>query len=738
MTNNLIGQPLPRLEGGLKVTGAARYSAEIALPNLVYAVAVGSTIASGKIRDIDTRAAAKLTGMLGIITHINRPPLNAPGNFGQGASQTEPAQPMSSDVIRHAGQYVAVVIAQSLETAQCAAEILDISYDEQKPTIDISDERAQRYAAKAHLGMPINRSRGDADQAFGSAPVKLDVVYTTPIENHNPMEPHATTAVWDGDKLTVYDSSQYPAGVRTALAGIFALPETNVRVISTYVGGAFGCKGTMWTHVALAALAAKVVQRPVKLVLARKQMFTTVGHRPETHQRLAVGAKEDGTLLAIIHQGQTDTSIEGEYVEQFTVQTPMMYQCPNIRVEQELVRVNRGMPTFMRAPGEATGTYGLECGMDELAHKLGMDPIALRMKNYAHTDPETNLPFSSKSLDKCYELGAEKIGWSKRHAQPGKVMRNGYLVGMGMASAVRAAKHFNAAVAARILRDGTFVVQSSTPEQGTGSITVMTQIAADTLGVPMSAVAFELGDTNFPRAPIAAGSATVLTVGNAVCSAARKLQQELAHRLSLTEGTPLKGGAADDFAFGDGGIYLKSDPARRMSYQQAMKAMDADSVDVIYKTDFNDRAVPFSKWGFGAQFAEVMVDPDLLTVKVSRFVSAVSCGRVMNEKTCIAQLKSGIIWGIGQALLEETITDPRSGRIMNANLAEYRVPVNADMNNLEAYLIAETDEHLGPLGAKGVGEIAMCGVAAAIANAVFNATGKRVRDLPITLDKLLV
>lgn len=733
MSNKLIGKGLARLEGPLKVQGKVRFAADFPHEKLAYAVGLGSTIASGTIKSIDTTAARKYKGVLQVFTHENCPKLNiTPGSI------SGPSLLSKQDTIWHQEQYVALVVANTFEAATEACRLIKVVYDEKAPIIKYDDKRAEVSSPeKTHMGSRLKSNRGDADGAFEKAPVKIDAKYSTPSQNHNQMETHSIIANWKGDKLTIYDGSQNPAGERATIAGLFGVPESNVRVVSKFVGGGFGGKSGMWPHISLTVMAARELKRPVKFVTQRKHAFGSVGRRSATEQRIALGAERDGTLKAIIHEGKSDTAIKGDFIEQFTISTPMLYACESVRVGQELIRLNRNVPTFMRAPGEATGVWVLECAMDELAHELGMDPIKLRMKNYAYKDPEFDREFSSKSLDKCYELGAQKIGWENRSATPGKVKRDGLLVGLGMASATRGAKHFNGSVSAIFGEDGVFVFKTSTVEQGTGSITVMTQIGADALDVPLSMVCFELGDTDFPKAPTAAGSATVTTIGNGVYAAAKELQLEFAKRLSAAKDSPMFGVPVDKFGFSDDKIMIDSNRSNSITYAKALKLLGLNQLEITHTTNFNDRENPYSMHGFGAHFAEVTVDPDLGILRVTKFVSAITCGRVMNEKTCKSQVEGAAVWGISMALHEETITDPRSGRIMNASFSGYHIAANADIPKIEAYLIDEEDKHIGALGAKGVGEIGMAGVPAAIANALFNATGKRVRDLPITPDKIM-
>ncbi|MDR3612750.1 MAG: xanthine dehydrogenase family protein molybdopterin-binding subunit [Candidatus Obscuribacterales bacterium] len=741
MKNNLnltlVGKPLDRIDGPLKVTGKARYSAEFPMKKIAYAVPVGSEIANGKIRNIDTNAAEKAPGVLIVVTHKNRPAMNFPKKLQGGGSDADDRVPLQDANIRYSGQYIALVVAESLECAQYAASLIKVTYIENDPLIDFKHKSAERYEAESWFGEKICKTRGVPDTALASAPVKVDYIYRTPTQNHNPMETHATTASWDGSKLTVYDATQGLYNTRKALCDIFELPATDVRVVCKFIGGAFGCKGSMWTHVPLCVMATKVLGRPVKLVLSRPQMFTNVGHRAETEQRVAIGAEKDGTIKSIVHEGTSQTSIAGEFIETFTKATPMLYQSPNVFVAQKLVRLNKGLPTFMRAPGETPGVFALECALDELAFALDMDPIALRMKNYARKDQESGMPFSSKSLDKCYLLGSERIGWEDRKQKPGSRREGDYLIGLGMATATYPVNHFNASCKVVLNGDGSFLFESSTHEMGTGTCTVMAQIGSEELGVPYDKVTFELGDTDLPMAPVSGGSATVSTVGSAVIGAARALKQDLINQLCDKVGSPFSAVAAGDVKVEEGKITAGLNDVS-LTYTDALKALNLPSLTAKFDTSFDRKKDKYSMHSFGAQFIEVKVDPDLGHVVVSKAVGVFGNGRIINEKTCRSQVHGGIVMGIGMALQESTVMDRRSGRIVNANLGEYHVPVNADIPAIEGYFVPEEDNIINTVGAKGIGEIGITGVAAAVANAIFNATGKRVRDLPITPDKIFV
>ncbi len=730
-----VGKPLNRVDGKLKITGRARYAAEFPLENLAYAVCLSSTVARGRIQSIDTKAAEGLPGVLGIITHENVPKLQPVEPFSQGGQAAEKRQPLQEPVIHHSGQHIGVVIADTLELATYAASLVSVTYEEEKPIVDLNRERGETFEPEAVFGKPPKFVRANPEAGLAEAEVRVEETYTTPTENHNPMEPPAITAVWEGEKLTVYDATQYTFGLRTALSKSLSIPEENVRVVCHFIGGAFGCRGTVWPHVVLSAIAAREVGRPVKLVLTRQQMFDVIGHRAETEQNVKLGATSDGKLTAIIHDGISHTSMFDEFVEPFTIATHMLYACPNLQASQRLVRLNKGTPTFMRAPGETPGTYALESAFDELAYALKLDPIKLRLRNHADIDPDKNLPWSSKSLKECYQLGAEKFGWSQRNPEP-RSMRDGrYLIGMGMATATYPAYHFPASAKAMILADGTALVQSGTHEMGTGTATVMAQLAADTLGFPVERVRFELGDTELPRASVSGGSATVGSVGTAVHGAATDVRAKVLEMARSDRNSPLYQ-VSEEVAFADGRLFVKSDPAKGETYADILSRHNLEQVEADYEAQFNQEE-KYSKHGFGAQFVEVRIDPDFGEVRVSRYTAAFATGRILNHKTARSQFMGGIIMGIGMALMEETLTDPDLGRVVNPNLAEYHVPVNADIPKIDIHIIDEEDPHVNPIGTKGIGEIGITGVAAAVANAVYHATGKRIRNLPITPDKVM-
>jgi xanthine dehydrogenase YagR molybdenum-binding subunit len=719
-----IGQPLDRVDGYLKVTGGARYAAEFNVAGLAYAALVQSTIANGKITAIDSQPALELSGVLAVITYQNLPSFPGP-HVGQ------PHPALLVPEITYSGQHVAVVVADSVEQAQFAASRVKVSYESSASETDL--ESALSDAIDPY-GRPMVYERGDSGSAAGSAAKKIDEVYRTPIEHHNPMEPHATVAIWDGDKLTIYDSTQGVSGTAQTVAAALGISPTSVHVIDPFVGGGFGCKGMSWPHTTLAAIAAKVVQRPVKLVLTRTNMFTSNGHRPQTRQAIVLGTGADGKLAAVEHRHVNGVSETDQFVERTGLLSTLLYSCPNVHVEHKIAKLNIGPPTYMRAPGESSGSFGLETAMDELAWELGIDPIDLRLRNYADRDESDDRPWSSKSLKQCYAQGAQAFGWSKRSPKVGGNRKNGVLVGYGMATACYPANFSQASARVRMYVDGTVLVQCGTQDLGTGTYTILSQIAADCLGAPIGRIQVELGDSTLPRAPGSGGSTSAASAGSAVKVAAEGLRAKLAElaqvppdNLDLANPSLIASIGKTDAKFVEFEGTARPGPERGARQGSPSGSGSPQPANVQ----------AYSMHAFGAQFCEVHVDEDLRTIRVARWVGAFGVGKVLNAKTLRSQLQGGIVFGIGMALTEETLYDPHFGRIVNSSLAEYHLPVNADSPLVETIVVDEFDPWVSPVGAKGAGEIGITGVAAAIGNAVYHATGKRVRDLPITLDKIM-
>jgi xanthine dehydrogenase YagR molybdenum-binding subunit len=732
-----VGQGLDRLDGRRKVTGEATYAAEVPVANVAHAVIVGSTIARGRVMAIDVAAARKAPGVIAVLTHETAP--KVPGAVGKQQPNDRVVQALQDDIVQYSDQPIAVVVADTLERAQHAASLVTARYDAAEPVGDIARDLPNAYAPK-DLG---NRGaaatvRGDVDAGLARAAARVDATYTTPVENHHAMEPHATIAVWQGDDhLTLYDSTQGIFAVRNRIAGIFGLPPENVRVINHFVGGGFGSKGAPWSHVTLAAMAARAVGRAVKLVVTRPQMASLVGHRPKTIQRVELGATADGTLTALRHDVIAETSRFDEFIEPAAVHTRMLYACPNLATAHRAVRIDVPTPTYTRGPGAATGSYALEAAMDELAYALKMDPVALRLRNHADRDAHEDKPFSSKSLRACYQRGGAAFGWGKRRAAPRSMRDGDVLIGWGMATATYHARQQPASARYRLRPDGSVLVQAGTQDIGTGTYTVMTQIAADALGLPVERVSFELGDSTFPETPSSVGSFTAASTGSAVKMAGLAMRQRLISLAVADARSPLHGVAVEDVSLVDGALVSRRDRARKDPLA-AIAARSGAEITVEHKTQPSKEREAYSCHSFGAQFAEVRVDEDLGEVRVSRIVGAFAGGRILNAKTAHSQYLGGIVWGIGMALHEHTERDPRTARAVSRDLTDYKIPVHADMPAIDIIMVDEEDRYVNEVGAKGIGEIGTTGVAAAIANAVFHATGRRIRELPITVEKILV
>ncbi|MDO9712281.1 xanthine dehydrogenase family protein molybdopterin-binding subunit [Paracraurococcus lichenis] len=713
----LIGPPLPRRDGPAKVTGAARYATDEMPPGLAHGVFAESAIAAGRIRAVDAAAARAAPGVLAVLTHENAPRLAQVGQQGQAGRPGQSHMPLQDAHIFHAGQYVALVVAETIEAAEHAADLVRVEYE--------PDPAGPRARFEAHLDEaevppripligtpPVESCRGDPEAALAAAPVRLDLIYRTPVEHHVPMEQHGTVAAWDGDRVTVWDSTQHVYGVRSIVAKFLALEEEQVRVLSAFTGGAFGSKGSSWPHITFAAVAAREVGRPVRIWLGRRQGFVGAGHRSPTLQRMRVGAGRDGRLQALLHEAVGHSSPYDAFSDATAVVSRMLYACPAIRTGHRIVRVNVNTPTAMRAPGEAQGSYALECAMDELAAELGLDPLELRLRNYTERDEdEGGKPYSSKALRECYRQGAERFGWARRPLAP-RTQRDGrWRVGQGMATAVYPGKQSPASARVTLLPDGRAEMATATQEIGTGGSTALAMVAAAALGLPLDRLRFAYGDTRLPRAPVSAGSQSTASVGSAIRLAAEAALRRLA---------ALSGGAPNPTAW-----------AEQVANHGPV------SGEATYEPPDKD-ARTHAPHAFGAQFCEVRVAEDSGEVRVARWTGAFGCGRIVNARTAHSQLLGGIVWGIGMALLEETHLDARLGRFMNRNLAEYLVAVNADVPVIDAFFLPDADEAVNPIGAKNVGEIGICGAAAAIANAVFHATGRRIRDLPITPERMLL
>ncbi|HVY13972.1 MAG TPA: xanthine dehydrogenase family protein molybdopterin-binding subunit [Rhodopila sp.] len=705
--NAWVGKEISRVDGPAKVTGQATYAAEFQLRNKAYAALVTATIPSGTIERLDVSAAEAAPGVILVLSHLNAPglpyaqPKKRPVVDPQAGERLHVFQ---GPEVLFDGQPIAVVVAETKEQADSAAMLVSVDYRQTPPAGDMDPSRSHApNEAVAKSGRPGEKGRGDAGPAYRGSAVTIDITCSHEREQHNAMEPHATIAEWDGDHLTLYDKSQWVDNVRQEIALIFGMAEDNVRVISPFVGGAFGSALRTWPHVTIAALAARQANRPVQLELSRRQCFFSAGARPKTLQRLRLGADHDGKLQAIIHEAIGQTSVYEDYAEITLDAANSLYACSNVATRYHLVKMNMNSPCPMRAPGTATGVFGLEIAMDEMAEECGLDPVEFRLRNHADRDEEKDLPYSSKELKACYALAAEAFGWSHRSTVPGRNRNDRWLIGHGMATAFYPSHRSSSTAKATMFANGTVVVRTAAGDMGPGTYTAMTQLAAETLDLTPEQVQFELGDTDMPEAPVHGGSITLASVGNAVIAACRSLREKL--------------GNGDPVA------------AMRQLGQEAVSA-DAESKP-------GEEANIYSSSAFGAVFVEVAVDSRLGAVRIPRIVGAYDIGTVVNPKIARSQCIGGMVGGLGMALLEQAEWDPALCRVMNANLAEYLVPVNADVQHLDVLFAPGEDKIFNPIGSKGVAEIALTGVAPAIANAIYNATGHRLRNLPITPDKLL-
>ncbi|MGE8445719.1 MAG: xanthine dehydrogenase family protein molybdopterin-binding subunit [Comamonas sp.] len=724
-----LGKGTTRVDGVAKVTGKAKYTAEFQVPHAAYGFVVLSTVAKGRITAIDTREAEQAAGVVRVFTHLNA------GRLGKApAADAEPqwAWPLQSDRVFFNGQPIALVVAESYEQARHAARLVKASYQSEAHTTAL-----ESVLDKAKPSSDNTPPRGDPDKALQAAAVKVDAEYHIPINHHNPIEPHAAIALWEGDKLTVFDKTQEVYGVQKHLAEGLGVPAENIRVVSPFVGGAFGSSLKPNYYPSLTAMAARELKRPVKLVLTRAQMFTAHGYRPQTIQKVRLGADAHGKLQAMVQEAFHNTSSFETFSDNTTGFLKQVYACENLNMPLKVAATDLATPTWMRAPGAVSGMFALESAMDELAYALKMDPMELRLVNYAEVDPESGKPFSSKALRECYRLGAEKFGWKNRKPEP-RSMRDGkLLVGWGMASSVWGAMQMPASAKITFRPDGTATVSSATSDIGPGTYTVMTMIAAEFLGLQLDQVSFELGDTRQPKAPAQGGSWTTSSVGTAVRGAALAITAKLLALAQRDAHSPLQGASADDVEMLDGRLQRKSDTARGVDIAGLMRSTGTDEITEVYKSTPSPERDKYASLAHGAQFVEVKVDPDLGTVQVTRVIEITACGKILNPLASHSQEIGGVVWGIGMALEEGTEVDHRTGRFMNANLQHYHVPVNADIHAIETVFVEEDDTIVNPLGVKGMGELGMVGIPAAIANAVYHATGKRIRSLPITPDKLL-
>jgi xanthine dehydrogenase YagR molybdenum-binding subunit len=729
-----IGTPTSRVDGPAKVTGAAKYAADANAPGLAYAAVVTSTIAKGRLAQIDTSAALRVDGVLDVLTHENRPRMARRASAYKddvAPEQGAPFRPLYDDTILFSGQPVALVLAEEWEIARFAATLVQIEYEAEACVTDLKVQRERTFEVEQP-----HQPRGDADKAYAAAAVRHEAEYFIPIEHHNPMELFASTVLWDGDgKLTVYDKTQGVQNVRDFLCGVFGMKPDEVRVLSPFMGGGFGSGLRPQYQVTLAVLAARALKRSVRLVLTRQQMYALC-YRPATIERLALGATAGGTLDAISHEAIAVTSQYEDFSRNDTGWSGQLYKSPAAKHAHRLARVDLPTPADMRAPGATTGVYGLECAMDELAVALKLDPLELRLRCYSDRDQHEDLPYTSKKLRECYRQGAQTFGWDKRNPEPRSMRDGSELIGWGMATGVWEALQMDAAVRIVLSANGHAEVSCAFSDIGTGTYTIVAQVAADMLGLPLDAITVKLGDSTLPQAPVEGGSWTAASISHAIAKTADEIRKELWQLATKMPHSPLTASRLEDVALVDGRIVEKNNGSDGVPITDAMRHGELDRIE-HETTNAVAEDKKHARNTHSAVFAEVKVDEELGVIRVTRVVSAVAAGRILNTKTARSQIMGGVVWGIGMALHEETLVDHTFGRPMNANIAEYHVPVNADVHDIEVIFVEEPDELINPLGIKGVGEIGIVGVAAAIANAVYHATGKRVRDLPITLDKLL-
>ncbi|MBD2772742.1 xanthine dehydrogenase family protein molybdopterin-binding subunit [Iningainema tapete] len=712
-----ISKPIDRVDGFLKVTGQAKYAAEFPVKNVTYGFPVQSTIAAGKIKDIDTSVAEKSAGVLAVITHKNALKLAPRPEPVTPQNRATRSIPILQDTrIYQFGQYIGVVVAETYEQARSAAQLVKVVYETEKPLVDFDENLPKAYKPPIiNAGYPTDTQKGDVETALKTADFTLEETYQTPIEHHHPMEAHSTIAVWENGKLTLYDSTQMVENPKQAVANTFQIPKENIRVFAPFIGGGFGSKIAAGAHIILAVMAAQVTQRPVKIVLTRQMMQTNVGLRQINRQKMRLGASKDGKLTAIAHETVTHTSVDEEFVEQSGVMTRMMYDAPNSLVTHRVFPLNVQVPRWTRAPGEAPGSFALESAMDELAYKLQLDPIEFRLKNEPAKNPENGKPWASRSLIEAMKVGAEKFGWSKRKFAPRSNKQGRWLVGYGMAGVSRGAPFRETSARVKLTRknnDVKAVIEMGATDIGTGSYTIIAQAAAESLGLPIEKIEVVIGDSSLPPTPGSGGSWGAGCFSNAAYAACEKAKTDLQAQIKVN--------------------FVKAPTIAEL--------MTAGNINEFQAEVTEKPSAEFAKYAhfsFGANFCEVWVDESLGIVKIPRFLMAAAAGRILNPKTAASQVIGGIVWGIGQALTEESTLDARYGNFTTRTLADYHVPVNLDIGTVETIFINEEDKIVNRLGVKGIGELGITSVAAAIANAVFNATGKRLRDLPLTPDKLI-
>jgi xanthine dehydrogenase YagR molybdenum-binding subunit len=739
-----IGREIPRVDGPLKVSGKARYTSDFHFPGMLYAVPVEATIANGRVAKLDATTAEKMPGVRAIFHRENLGKIfrSVSGENFEGISE-ERRPPFEDDVVRYYGQYVALAVADTFETAKAAADAVRVTYDSDKPNVDTNltaDSEPDKYATTFGMRERLQSRRGDAEIAFESAPVKLDQTYVTPAETQNPLELHATTAIWDGTNLTLYESTQGVVNVQNVLAQMFGLAKENVRVITKFVGSGFGGKLFPWTQCPLAAAAARKLGKPVKLVVSRKMMFQSVGHRPRTQQRVRLGATPDGKLVSLQHDYVYDNSILDNHHEDCGEATTFQYSVPNLRVAFGRARRNVGATSDMRGPGAVPGLYATESAMNELADQLKLDPVQLRILNEPKIDESQRIPFSSRHLLECFKFGGEKFGWSKRTPEVGSMKRDGLTLGWGMASCAWIAERFAAEASVQLRDDGTARVACATQDIGTGTYTILAQLTSQKTGVPLDKIEVQLGDSSLPAGPLSGGSVVTGSVIPAVFSAAENALTSLLTIATTTPGSPFEKCQAHDLACEGGRVFVKAGGnAKGVPFADLLQRANLRLVTGHGKSDatFGNPKPKFSTHSFGCHFVEVTWQPEIARLRVGRVVTVVDAGRIINPLTGRNQIEGAVVMGIGMALLEHTTYDPQSGAPINSNMADYMVAVNADAPPIDVHFLEFPDKELNQLGARGIGEIGLTGIASAITAAVHHATGIRVRELPVKIEHLL-
>jgi xanthine dehydrogenase YagR molybdenum-binding subunit len=739
-----VGRDTPRVDGPLKVSGKAQYTSDFHFPGMLYAVPVGATIANGRIVKLDTAAAEKMPGVRAILHRENigkifRSTIQA--NFEGVCEERRP--PFEDDVVRYYGQYIALAVADTFETAKAAADAVRATYHTEKPNVaEHLEADAEPAQVMTTFGprQRLDNHRGDPDGAFAAASVKLDHTYITPFETHNPLEPHSTTAMWEGSTLTLYESSQGVVNLRSVLAQMFGLSNENVRVITKFVGSGFGSKLWPWTLCPLAAAAARQVGKPVRLVLGRKMMFHAVGHRPRTQQRVRLGATPEGKLVSLQHDYIYTRSMLDAHHEDCGEATPFQYSVPNLRVTFGRARRNIGGGADMRGPGRVPGLYATESALNELARQLNIDPVKLRIMNEPQIDEGLGIPFSSRHLLECFELGAEKFGWSKRNPAVGSMKRDGLTLGWGMAGCSWVAARFGAAANVQLRDDGTCRVASATQDIGTGTYTILAQLASQRTGLPLNRVEVALGDTSLPPGPLSGGSIATGSLVPAVFAAADQAIGSLKTVATTTPGSPFENRNPDDLGFENGRLFVKSEGvAKGVAFAELLRQANLRLVSGNGQSEatFGNPKPKFSTHSFGCHFAEVTWQPEIARLRVSRVVTVIDAGQIINPLAGRNQIQGAVVMGIGMALLEHTTYDPQNGAPINSSMADYVVAVNADVPPIEVHFLNYPDKEINEVGARGIGEIGLAGIAAAITDAVHHASGVRVRELPVKMENLL-